>query len=461
MASTEQVLKWNPDKVAEWLIEKGFSKYCVMFKDHKIDGKALLLISETDLKTPPLNINILGDVKRLSLEIRQLKVECQQVLIDQGYHPETLLYLSKGLQNYLTHGTAFHLNHKYEDCFMNYRYQSLDEHEFLHPQSSRSSEDGRATNLRPELWKAFIALAYCFVVTWITAFVMVIVHDRVPDMKKYPPLPDIFLDNVPHIPWAFHMCEWTGTLLLFIWLCVLFFHRHRFILLRRFFALSGTVFLLRCITMLITSLSVPGTHLDCNPRTSSVNGTSDLLAKMQAAYEIWRGAGMSIQGVRTCGDYMFSGHTVALTMLNFFITEYTPRDIYLLHTFTWLLNMFGIFFILSGHEHYSIDVFIAFYITSRLFLYYHTLANNQSLMLRDSGRTRIWFPLFSFFESDVDGIVPNEYESPLVVINRIISVIKQSIKHIMFLIQANLTVKQNPCQNSPSGNHSGRKHKRK
>lgn len=30
-------------------------------------------------------------------------------------------------------------------------------------------------------------------------------------------------------------------------------------------------------------------------------------------------------------------------------------------------------------------------------------------------RTRIWFPLLSFFESEVDGIVPNEYESPLVI----------------------------------------------
>lgn len=43
--------------------------------------------------------------------------------------------------------------------------------------------------------------------------------------------------------------------------------------------------------------------------------------RISRAYTIWSGLGMSIQGVRTCGDYMFSGHTVALTTLNFFITE--------------------------------------------------------------------------------------------------------------------------------------------
>uniref|UniRef100_W8AZR3 Sphingomyelin synthase-related 1 n=2 Tax=Ceratitis capitata TaxID=7213 RepID=W8AZR3_CERCA len=278
------------------------------------------------------------------------------------------------------------------------------------------SIDGRATNIPPELFKTAISLGYSFLVTWITSFVMVIVHERVPDMKRYPPLPDIFLDNVPHIPWAFHMCEITGTLLFIIWCSVCIFHKYRLVLLRRFFALAGTVFLLRCVTMLITSLSVPGTHLQCNQNDYAVDDT-DLTIKealelrISRAYTIWSGLGMSIQGVRTCGDYMFSGHTVALTLLNFFITEYTPRNLYFLHTLTWLLNMFGIFFILAAHEHYSIDVFVAFYITSRLFLYYHTLANNQALMSHDSNRTRIWFPMFSYFESSIDGIVPNEFDT--------------------------------------------------
>lgn len=82
-------------------------------------------------------------------------------------------------------------------------------------------------------------------------------------------------------------------------------------------------------------------------------------------------------------------------------------------------------------------------------------------MQRDSGRTRIWFPLFSFFESDVDGIVPNEYESPFVVIHKVNGIIKQSIKHIIFLIQANLTMKSNATQSSPTSIHASKKHKKK
>ena len=95
-----------------------------------------------------------------------------------------------------------------------------------------------------------------------------------------------------------------------------------------------------------------------------------------------------------------------------FITD-TPRKIYFLHTATWVMNIFGIFFILAAHEHYSIDVFVSFYLTSRLFLYYHSLANNRALWQPDHKRMWIWFPMFSYFESKMDGILPNEYEWPL------------------------------------------------
>lgn len=54
---------------------------------------------------------------------------------------------------------------------------------------------------------------------------------------------------------------------------------------------------------------------------SEMNLIEAIGLRVQRAYVIWSGLGMSIQGVRTCGDYMFSGHTVSLTLLNFFITE--------------------------------------------------------------------------------------------------------------------------------------------
>lgn len=66
------------------------------------------------------------------------------------------------------------------------------------------------------------------------------------------------------------------------------------------FSLFGSVFLLRCVTMLITSLSVPGRHLSCQARPYG-----DIYDKLKQAFVIWQGGGMSIQGVRTCGINFF------------------------------------------------------------------------------------------------------------------------------------------------------------
>lgn len=53
------VVNWSPHEVSVWLEKKGHSKYSqLLTEDHCIDGRALLLINEADLKCPPISINV-------------------------------------------------------------------------------------------------------------------------------------------------------------------------------------------------------------------------------------------------------------------------------------------------------------------------------------------------------------------------------------------------------------------
>ena len=48
----------------------------------------------------------------------------------------------------------------------------------------------------------------------------------------------------------------------------------------------------------------------------------------------------------------------------------SSNNLQVLKTLGWVANMFGIFFVMAGHEHYSIDVFIAFYLSTRFVISY-------------------------------------------------------------------------------------------
>lgn len=406
--TTDTVVRlWSVERVGQWLRDNGFGHYYKKFgSDHRIDGSCLLLLTEDDLRLPPLQLTCLGDIKRLHALIKSLRASAKasEGICDGN---EELNGQSETDCCPLKSASAAELLASSADWCHGEGWQA-DGAGDRHGRRPAANGSYRDDVIDPEIGKALLSFLYAVVVFFITSFVMTVVHERVPDTKQYPPLPDIFLDNFPYIPWAFALSELIIAVLAILWAAIVIFHKHRFIVIRRYFSLLGSVFLLRCVTMLITSLSVPGIHLDCAPQQYHT-----LRDKLERAYVIWSGMGMSLQGVRTCGDYMFSGHTVVATMLNMFITEYTPRHWYYLHTATWIMSLFGIFFILAAHEHYSIDVFVAFYITMRLFQYYHTLADNQPLLMHDRMRTRVWFPLFSFFESNCRRAVPSHFEFPM------------------------------------------------
>ncbi|XP_019726238.1 sphingomyelin synthase-related protein 1-like isoform X1 [Hippocampus comes] len=414
MASESGVSAWSCKQVAQWLQAEGFADYVdLLCADHRLDGPSLLALTEADLRGPPLSLTVLGDIKRLAISLRQLQRQNQAQVQELGLQPSDSLPAADWTWD---RGDRHCNGGEFTGNGIALRQRNGTQAEYgsgaplRHTHSNGRCRQHLAGRLDPEVWKTILSVIYVFLVFGFTSFVMVIVHERVPDMRTYPPLPDIFLDSVPRIPWAFAMAEACGLILCYMLMLILLLHKHRSILIRRLCSLMGTVFLLRCCTMFVTSLSVPGHHLKCASKVRSFHTYGNLLEKIQRALTIWVGFGMTLTGVQTCGDYMFSGHTVVITLLNFFVTEYTPRTWNLIHTISWVLNLFGIFFILAAHEHYSIDVFIAFYITTRLFLYYHTLANTRAY--QQSRRARIWFPMFSFFECNVNGPVPNQYHWP-------------------------------------------------
>ena len=225
------VHEWAVDDVKRWLIEKGFEDHiCELFVSHKIDGKTLLALREDDLRKNPLKLSCLGEIKKLHLNIShlqtinitfysklsnnalldlnninylQLKEQLRKEL-QNANRPNNQKKVKQQNQEHKEHEENQQLQHNYllrnldretdvssvpEECV-----SELDENEFTI--RKLLPRNGRYQQFKPEIWKAFVSMIYFFGVTWVTAVTMVIVHDRVPDMTKYPPLPGKLIQKI-------------------------------------------------------------------------------------------------------------------------------------------------------------------------------------------------------------------------------------------------------------------------
>lgn len=93
----------------------------------------------------------------------------------------------------------------------------------------------------------------------------------------------------------------------------------------------------------------------------------------------------------------------------------SPRWMWWYQWLCWLLSASGVVCILIGHEHYSIDVVIAYIATTRTFWWYHTMANTHTLRRAPNNYlSRTWWnPIFNFLEGNVKTTVPIVFSWPV------------------------------------------------
>ncbi|CAB1423371.1 unnamed protein product [Pleuronectes platessa] len=273
-----------------------------------------------------------------------------------------------------------------------------------------------ADRLPKEWWKTAVAFLYALFNLFFTTVVITIVHERVPDKSVSPPLPDKFFDYVDRVPWAFTVTEVNGLILVGLWMVQWLFLEHKAIIGRRCFFLIGTLYMYRCVTMYITTLPVPGKHMVCAPKLyNDSTGKIWRILRLISGGEKLRIV-LSMTGSHLmCGDFLYSGHTVMLTLSYLFIKEYSHRWMWWYHGICWLLSASGVICILIGHEHYSIDVVIAYFATTRVFWWYHTMANTHALRgVPNNYLSRTWWnPIFNFLERNVKTTVPIVFSCPV------------------------------------------------
>jgi len=95
----------------------------------------------------------------------------------------------------------------------------------------------------------------------------------------------------------------------------------------------------------------------------------------------------------------------------------TPKKLFPLHWLTWLTAVTSVVLLLLSRGHYTIDVILAYFVTTRTWTTYHTVAGHTALRLATpiNHFARLWwFEPVRWMEANVKpGALPHEYNWPL------------------------------------------------
>lgn len=189
----------------------------VYVEQHMMDGRVFLSLTDEN-GLPALQVSNLDDAKQIMFVTPSSDHKNGTNGHTNGKNGHANGFNNNGLDHENNNGkTNGHKNGTNNDV-------SFQVFEVVPANKSRRGNGGR---LDPEMWKLGLAVCYIVCVHFISTFCIIVAQERLPDKTQYRPLPDMILDRVPYIPWAYRVTEGIIYLLFFIFFPMLVFHKNR------------------------------------------------------------------------------------------------------------------------------------------------------------------------------------------------------------------------------------------
>ncbi|EYC45115.1 hypothetical protein Y032_0438g1475 [Ancylostoma ceylanicum] len=240
---------------------------------------------------------------------------------------------------------------------------------------------------RSEGLKTAIAFCCLMLSAFLNFFLLTVIHDVVPRQ----PLPDLTFMIIPQQKWAWSVGDVLSTVSSVMAFTVVLLHHERWVVLRRMFLLGAIMYGLRAVVLGVTFLP-PSFHDRDEICLSQVNRSAMYgmeIATRFLTYVVTLGL-TSGQDKILCGDLMFSGHTVVLTIMYFVQLQYTPKGLVWMRYLAAPITFLGISALVVSGGHYTMDVLIAYWLTSHVFWAYHQMFEMPKKDRPDAPMSRLW-----------------------------------------------------------------------
>jgi len=222
--------------------------------------------------------------------------------------------------------------------------QDEDETQLIQPTKKENLNDKWTTGIRG----ALLGLAYFLTCATILIFCMNFVHRRMP--QGVPQLPDLGHELIPKLePEA--LGDYPMFCLIGGFIVTLVFHPARLRIMIKFFMTIGHLYLLRVVSISVTSL--PPTDNHCRSEYVEI---PDIYANTIKGLLSLGGSNIH------CGDLMFSGHTCMVTTIWMIFMHNFKRG-HIVKFAATICLLLTVILIIATRSHYTGDIWIAFWLS--------------------------------------------------------------------------------------------------